>query len=205
MYIRRSIGGRNDPFPGAVMNGEIIDRVLIYDDWLKLYEVKVRLPNGAVEIRRVEDHGRAAAVLLYDPDRRMALLVQQPRAPLLDVGGDPVLEVVAGGQEGKSAEATAYEECLEEAGVAVKDLEHIGTVWSMPSVSTEYLELYLAQYCAADRIQAGGGAAHENECITVHEIPLKNLWKLMTSHRPQDGKTLMLVQGLRMRRPELFE
>lgn len=187
------------------MNAEIIERRLIYDDWLKLYEVKVRLPNGVVETRRVEDHGRAAAVLLYDPDRRTALLVQQPRAPILDTGGEPVLEVVAGGQESKSAEATAYEECLEEAGVAVRDLEHVGTVWSMPSVSTEYLELYLAEYSTADRIQAGGGAAHENECITVHEVGLRDLWKLATSGRPQDGKTLMLVQGLKIRHPELFE
>ena len=185
-------------------NAEIIDRRLIYDQWLKLYEVKVRLPNGVVETRRVEDHGRAAAVLLYDPDRRVALLVQQPRAPILDMGGEPILEVVAGGQEGKSAEATAYEECLEEAGVAIKELDHVGTVWSMPSVSTEYLELYLAKYGTADRIEAGGGASNENECITVHEISLRDLWMLATSNRPQDGKTFMLIQALKIRRPELF-
>lgn len=186
------------------MEAEIIDRRIIYDHWLTLSEVTLRLPNGAIERRHLEDHGRAAAVLLYDPDRRVALLIKQPRAPVMEAGAEPLLEVVAGRMENKSAEDTARSEAVEEAGVAISELERVGAIWSMPAISTERLELFLATYSSADRVSPGGGADHENECITVHEIGLGELWRLAAGDRLQDAKTLILVQALKIRHPELF-
>ena len=186
------------------MDAEIVGRTLVHRRWSTISEVELRLPNGVVEDRLVEDHGSAAAVLLYDPDRRVALLVRQPRAPVIEVGGADVLEIVAGRMEGKSGEETARAEAWEEAGVHLGAVERVATMWMMPAVSTERLELFLAAYSPADRTGEGGGAADENECIRLEEMPLADLAALMTAGGLVDGKTLVAVQALMLRRPELF-
>jgi len=184
---------------------EIIERRLVYDRWSRFSEVKVRMPNGAVETRIVEDHGCAAAVLLYDPDRRVALLVRQPRAPVMAMEEEPVLEVVAGRLDAKSAEETARAEAWEEAGVRVGTLDHVATLWSMPAVSTERIHLFLAAYAQADHVGEGGGADDENEGITVEEVSLSRLRAMAASGELSDAKTFTLAQALMLRRPDLFD
>ncbi|WP_420139834.1 NUDIX domain-containing protein [Sphingomonas sp.] len=186
------------------VEAEIIDRRLIHDRWSTFSEVLLKLPNGAVEKRVIEDHGNAAAVLLYDPDRRVALLVRQPRAPVLDLGHAPLLEVVAGRVEGKTPEDTARAEAMEEAGVAIAQLEKVATLWPMPAVSTERISLFLAPYSPAQRTGPGGGADDENECITLQEISLLDLSALADNDLLGDAKTYMLVQALKLRQPQLF-
>jgi nudix-type nucleoside diphosphatase (YffH/AdpP family) len=187
-----------------VRPAQIIGQTLVYERWSRISDVVLQMPNGAREARVVEDHGCAAAVLLYDPARRMALLLRQPRAPVMLAHAADLLEVVAGRIEGHSSAATARTEALEEAGVRIRELEHVATLWTMPAVSTERLALYLAAYCPADRITAGGGAADENECITLEEIALCELRAMMVRQELTDGKTFTLVQALLLRRPELF-
>jgi nudix-type nucleoside diphosphatase (YffH/AdpP family) len=186
------------------MQAEIIERKVVYDRWSRITDVLLRMPNGAIERRVVEDHGRAAAVLLYDPERKVALLVRQPRAPVIEMVGEALLEVVAGRLDGKSGAATARAEAAEEAGVRIAALEHVASLWTMPAVSTERLELYLAAFTQADRVAEGGGAADENECIVVEEVPLARLRDMMANGELRDGKTFTLVQALMLRRPDLF-
>ncbi|WP_442678687.1 NUDIX domain-containing protein [Sphingomonas sp. ASY06-1R] len=186
------------------IEAEIVERRLIHDRWSTISDVVLKLPNGAIEQRVVEDHGDAAAVMLYDPDRRVALLVRQPRVPVLQGGHAPLLEVVAGRVEGKTPEDTARAEAMEEAGVAVLELEKVATLWPMPAVSTERISLFLAPYSAAQRTGPGGGAADENECITMHEVTLQALWALAEADQLGDAKTYILLQALKQRRPELF-
>jgi hypothetical protein len=62
----------------------------------------------------------------------------------------------------------------------------------------------LAEYRAEDRIGAGGGAADEIETIDAREEPLADLWDEAVSGRVGDAKLFMLLQALRLRRPELF-
>ena len=54
----------------------------IYEGWMKIIRVKVQMDAEQIE-REVEDHGRAVAVLPYDPERHMALLAQQMRVNLM--------------------------------------------------------------------------------------------------------------------------
>lgn len=187
------------------MDAEILESRIVYDRWSRIREAVVRLPNGAVEKRVIEDHGDAAAVLLYDPARRVALVLRQPRAPMLLLGAEMPIEVVAGRIEGKDGAATARAEAWEEAGVVVRDLEHVATPWMMPAVSTERLDLYLAAYAPADRTGAGGGADDENECIVPEEIALSTLRAMALAGTLTDGKTLLLAQALMLRRPALFD
>ena len=74
----------------------------------------------------------------------------------------------------------------------------------MPGISTEQMDLFLASYAENDRVTAGGGLAEENEQITVVEIPLKDLAAAADDGSLTDMKTLVLVQTLRLRRPQLF-
>ena len=66
------------------------------------------------------------------------------------------------------------------------------------------IDLYLAEYSAADRVSEGGGAEGEQENITVMEVPLGQLWDWVEKRRIEDLKTLALVLALKVRRPELF-
>lgn len=153
----------------------------------------------------MEDHGSAAAVLPYDPLRRTALLVRLLRAPVLLTARIPeLLEVPAGLVEDDNAIDAARRELAEETGLRVNDLEYMGGAWSMPGISTERMDLYLARYGEGDRVSAGGGVAVEQENITVVEIPLAELWAKAQGNEIEDMKTLALVFMLHARHPELF-
>ena len=167
----------------------------------------IRMPDGRILSRDVEDHGCAAAVLPYDPLRRTALLVEQLRAAqLVSVGATHSLEAIAGLVEGEDdPAATAKREALEEGGLRLGALEHVASAWSMPGVSTERMTLYLAEYRAEDRVADGGGVAHEDEEVRVVEMSLKDLAAWMAAEGFVDMKTLVLFQALRLRRPELFD
>ncbi len=174
--------------------------------WATMSIATIRMPDGRTVLRDVEDHGCAAAVLPYDPLRKTALLVEQLRvAQLVAVGATHSLEAIAGLiEDGDDAPATAKREAFEEGGLRLGALEHVATGWSMPGVSTERMTLYLAVYRAADRVGDGGGVAHEDEEVRVVEMGLARLATLMAAGDFVDMKTLVLVQALRLRRPELF-
>jgi nudix-type nucleoside diphosphatase (YffH/AdpP family) len=178
----------------------------IYSAWLDLHVVGIKAPDGSMYERHVEDHGRAVSVLPYNPETRKALLVTMPRAALLFAGGTDVLEAPAGIVEpGEDLAECARRELVEEAGLEVTELEPAGGIWVAPGVTTERIELYLAAYTDADRTSAGGGLEDENENITVVEMPLTELFAQCEGPVYTDAKTRILVQTLKMRRPELFE
>jgi nudix-type nucleoside diphosphatase (YffH/AdpP family) len=161
--------------------------------------------EGQTFQREVEHHGRAACVLPYDPVRRTALMVNQPRAPVIWAGGPPeLLEAPAGMVENEDPEDTAIREAMEECGVTLKRLDALGSPFSCPGVSSERVDLFLAEYGQADRVGAGGGAAGEDERIAVEEVPLGLLWTWVEQRRIEDLKSLALILALRVRRPELF-
>jgi nudix-type nucleoside diphosphatase (YffH/AdpP family) len=183
---------------------ELMGTETAYQGWGRYLIATIRLPNGAVIRREIEDHGVAAAVLPYDAERRTAVLVRQFRAPVfLAERRDEMLEVIAGTVEDPDPETCARREAMEEAGLRLGALEHVVTGWSMPGVSTERAALYLAPYGPADRTAAGGGV-DEDEQITVVEMPLGELARMADEGTLIDFKTLILVQALRLRRPELF-
>ena len=179
--------------------------VEVYKGWSTLS--KVTLSDGDTRFEReVEDHGQAVGVLPYDAERRVALLIQTPRTPVLLAGrAEPLLEAPAGLiDEGESPEESVRREAQEEVGVELTTLQPIGTIWSCPGVSTETIALYLAPYTSASRTGQGGGLADENESITVVEQSLATLAQLADQGGLADMKTFLLVQTLRLREPDLF-
>ncbi|MFW2829367.1 ADP-ribose pyrophosphatase [Sphingomonas sp. ID0503] len=183
----------------------ILGETLIYQNFVSLRLVTLAMADGRTAERHVEDHGDASTVLPFDPVRRVALFVSQPRAAVMRAGEGDILEAPAGSLEADMApDANAAEEALEEAGVRLTALDLVARSWSMPGVSTERNWLYHAEYGLADRVGEGGGVADENEQITVHEIPLDRVACMADAGEIPDMKTLLLIQTLRLRRPELF-
>ncbi len=184
--------------------GRILSSEPVVKGWINVHRLKLIMPDGVAVERHVEDHGPGVAVLPYDERRRVALLISQPRAAVLMAGCEPVLEVIAGRLDDASAEDRARQEALEEGGVICEILDHVTCLWSMPSISTERLDLYLAPYTEAARVSPGGGCVHEHENIEVHEIALAKLSSDAAAGRLPDAKTLILIQALQIRRPDLF-
>ena len=163
----------------------------LHKGWNTFSIATIRLEGGAVITRAVEDHGSAIAVLVYDPERKTALLVRQFRAPTFIAAQLPdLLEAIAGLIEDEDPQATARREAMEEAGVQIGALEPVGRVWAIPGSSTERIDLFLASYCAADRVAEGGGLDHEHENITVVEMPLAELAAMADRGELADLKTL---------------
>jgi nudix-type nucleoside diphosphatase (YffH/AdpP family) len=184
---------------------DIVAVTTLYEGWARYLKLTIRRPQGDTMEREVEDHGSATAVLPFDPERRMAFLVRQFRAPVFHAGGPPtLLEAVAGLLDEDDPEACARREAHEEVGLRLGPIERIATVWPMPGISTERIHLFLARYRPSDRVGDGGGLAEELEDIESVEIPLRDLWAMVESGGIEDLKTLVLTQALRLRYPEIF-
>lgn len=187
------------------MSFTITDTRVVHEGWGRFLVASIRLPDGQVIRREIEDHGAAVAVLAYDEERRVALLVSQFRAAVfLACGREAVLEIIAGGLEDETTEECVRREAMEEGGLRLGAVEKIVDAWPMPGISTERITLYLARYTADDRVAAGGGLDEEHEGITVIELPLTELAAMADGGALTDLKSYACVQALRIRRPDLF-
>jgi nudix-type nucleoside diphosphatase (YffH/AdpP family) len=188
--------------------GDLTDRLLSvrrpFEGWFSL--VSLRIASNGEEIDRpVIEHPSGIAVLAFDPQRRVALTIRQMRPAVLHLDGPVMDEAIAGALEDGDAEACARREAMEEAGVQLGTLERVAHVWMTPSSTTERVWLYLGPYGPADRVAEGGGLAEEGEHLEVAERPLAELWARAQGGAMTDAKLLMLLQALRIRRPELFD
>lgn len=188
------------------MSGPKIERVeTLYSGWGRYLKAEILMPDGSRMTREIEDHGDAAGVLAYDPERRTALLVRQLRAPMLHAEGMPeTLEAIAGMLDEDDPASCVRREAEEEAGLTLRHVEAVVVMHPMPGISTERIHLFLATYAAADRTGSGGGVADEDENITVVEMPLAELADMADRGLLPDGKTMLLLQTLRLKRPDLF-
>lgn len=185
---------------------EILRIRTVYEGWANFHVVDVRLQDGTSVSHIVEDHGNAVAVLPYDPARKVAILIRQMRTPVLFAGADPYsLELPAGKADHGSSEASVRGEALEEAGLLLRNLRLVLAARTMPGVSTESVDLYLAEFSEEDRVSAGGGLAAENEQIDVVEIGLRELAAMADAGQLKELKAFALVMALRVEQPSLFE
>ena len=127
------------------MSNAIVHIDTVHAGFSRLMIATLALPDGRTLRREIEDHGRAACVLPYDPARRTAVLVRQFRAPVFYAARHAdTLEAIAGIIEDEEPAACARREAHEEAGLRLDALEHVAAAWSMAGVSTERMDLYLA-------------------------------------------------------------
>ena len=188
------------------MTWKIRDQSVVHDGWGRFLLLNVEVADGVVVERQLDDHGSAACVLPYDPQRRCALLARLPRVGPLFMGQEPrMVEAPAGMFDAdESGQDCARREAMEELGVRLAKLEPVACAWSAPGVSTETIDLYLAAYRAADRVAKGGGVEGEHEAIEIVETSLADLWEEARRGAINDMKTLLLIYALHARNPELF-
>jgi nudix-type nucleoside diphosphatase (YffH/AdpP family) len=184
----------------------IINSRLAYDGYAKVNVLTLAAGDGETFHREVVSIGQSACVLPYDPDRKVALLVQLPRAPLIAQGiAGELLEAPAGMLDAdETPEASVRREAMEEAGVRLAELEPVAVCWPSPGVLAERTHLFLGRYSLSDRIGPGGGLDEEHEMVSVEEKPLRDLWALAAQGELRDLKTLTLLLALYARHPELF-
>ena len=189
------------------MTPKILKETVLHEGWARFLMLELGLPDGAKIKRELDDHGQAACVLPYDPDRKTATLVRLWRVGALYRGETAhLLEAPAGIiDEGEETQAAARREALEETGLRLQVLEPVARAWTAPGITTETIALYLAPISAADRVARGGGLAEEHEEIEVVEMPLDELWRMVNAGELDDLKTLALAYALHDRRPDLFQ
>jgi nudix-type nucleoside diphosphatase (YffH/AdpP family) len=138
-------------------------------------------------------HGPAAAVLLYDPKRRVTLLVKQFRlgAYLAD-GALETIEVCAGMLDGDAPDVCVAREALEETGVRVAAVRHAFDAYMSPGGMTEKIACFVAAYGAADRVGPGGGV-DADEDIEIIELPFDEALAMIERGEIRDAKTIALL------------
>ena len=190
------------------MRVRIKERHRVYDGVYKLDRVVVRHEkfDGKMSkkvTRLLFERGDSVAVLLYDRERGSVVLVEQFRYPAyVREGGDGrLLEIVAGTMdEGRTPEAVARTESVEEAGYAVEELEYVSTFYPSPGACSERIHLYLGCLSSATRVGPGGGRLETGEDIRVHEMPLDEALRLVREGVIRDAKTIIAVQYLALLR-----
>lgn len=187
------------------MPAKIVNVRAVYEGWATISIATVEREGQSFE-RLMEDHGPGVCVLPVDRERKLATLVRQFRAPVAVTGNETeLLECPAGLVDTDEDPSRAIlRELMEETGLELSEVQRVTSVWTMPGISTERMHLFFAFYRAEDRKGKGGGHASEHENITAEELPLSQLAAMADDGRIADMKTLLLIQTLRLREPELF-
>jgi GDP-mannose pyrophosphatase NudK len=138
-------------------------------------------------------HGNAAAVLLYDPSRKVVTLVRQFRAGAwLSDGALATIEACAGMLDDDPPEVCAVREAMEETGLKIADPRHAFDAYMSPGGMTEKIACFVAPYAASDRKSAGGGV-DEDEHIEVMEVPFSEALAMIGRGEISDAKTIALL------------
>ncbi|THK39818.1 NUDIX domain-containing protein [Ensifer sp. MPMI2T] len=177
----------------------ILDRKTLWQGFVSLEEVTLEqeMSNGRTVrlVREVHDHGRAATILLFDPERQSVVLVRQLRIPVF-LQGEPgyLIETPAGLLDGETPETAICREAMEETGYRIESAMHLFDAYMSPGSVTERTSFFLGRIDASKRVTAGGGLAHEGEDIEVLEIALEKAVAMIGSGEICDAKTIMLLQ-----------
>ncbi len=154
--------------------------------------------------REIFERGNAAAVLLYDPDLELVVLLEQFRAGALASKKSPwMLEVVAGIIEtGETPEGVVIREAEEEAGQKISKLIKIGDFFATPGGSTEKLWLYCAKVDASDAVGTFG-LENEDEDIRTFTMDLDEVAKGLNDGLFENATCIIALQWLLLNREKV--
>jgi GDP-mannose pyrophosphatase NudK len=158
-------------------------------------EIEVIEDDGSTRTlaHEVYRHGKAAAVLLYDPKRGVVTLVKQFRAgAYLSDGALATIEACAGMLDGDAPEICAVREALEETGIVIREPVHAFDAYMSPGGMTEKIACFVAPYGEADRAGKGGGV-DDDKHIEVLEIPFAEAFAMIERGAIADAKTIALL------------
>jgi len=176
---------------------------ILSDNWYTLHKVTFdyQRKNGTWETqsRETYDRGNGATILLHNPATGNVILTRQFRLPTF-VNGNPsgmLIETCAGLLDDEHPDVAIIRETEEETGYRLTHVQKVMEAYMSPGSVTERLFFYLAEYSASTEQRAGGGIDEEE--IEVLEMTLPEALALVKTGEIQDGKTIMLLQHLRLR------
>ncbi len=177
----------------------IVETQTLHRKFLHLSKVTAQYVNLAGHIQTIEreihDHGNAATIFLYDPARKVTVLVRQLRLAAFLNGDDGwLIETPAGLLDGDEPEAAITREVMEETGYRVENIRHLFDAYMSPGSVTEKVSFFAAEIDLALKHGNGGGVVSEGEDIEVLEIELEDALAMVAGGEIIDGKTIMLLQ-----------
>ena len=159
--------------------------------------------NGTWEThsREAYDRGNGATILLYNKDNETVILTRQFRLPTFINGNDTgmLIECCAGLLDKDSPEECIKKEAEEETGYKLSSVSKVFEAYMSPGSVTEILYFFIAEYSHHMKAGDGGGLAHEQEEIDVLEIKFADALHMIETGEIKDGKTIMLIQHLRLK------
>ncbi|MFN8358189.1 MAG: GDP-mannose pyrophosphatase NudK [Spirosomataceae bacterium] len=183
---------------------KIVEQKLLSDNWYRLYKITFDYQTKSGEWQRQSreayDRGNGAAILLYNPTERTVVLTQQFRMPTYINGNQSgmLIEACAGLLDKDDPEACIRRETEEETGYHLDKVQKVFEAYMSPGSVTEILYFFVAEYTKQMRVTEGGGHVEEQENIEVVELPFDTALAMIHSGEIKDGKTIMLLQYLRL-------
>ena len=158
-------------------------------------EIEVKEDDGASRTltHDVYRHGKAAAVLLYDPGAAWSLWSSSfAPAPISRDGALATIEACAGMLDGDAPDVCVIREAQEETGIVIREPVHAFDAYMSPGGMTEKIACFVAPYGEADRTGKGGGV-DEDEHIEVLEVPFDEALAMIERGLIADAKTIALL------------
>jgi nudix-type nucleoside diphosphatase (YffH/AdpP family) len=174
----------------------------LFNDFFQIDEVMVshERRDGTMspdERRLIFERGDAVAIMLFNPDSKSVIIVNQFKVPSLIARrrDDPgtvdgwVTEATAGMiDEGETPEKAIIRETLEETGYRIANPKLISKFFSSPGGTSERIFLYFAEVRDSDKVGAGGGLPKEGEDVTVVQMPIRELFDQLDKGVIEDPK-----------------
>lgn len=185
-------------------NVKILDTKVLSDNWYVLrkitYEYSKKDGTKLIQSREAYDRGNGATILLYNKSQKTVILTRQFRLPTFVNGNETgmLIEACAGLLDKDNAEDCIRRETEEETGYKITDVRKIFEAYMSPGSVTEILYFFIAEYSKEMKVTEGGGLEHEEENIEVLELGIDKAMDMIESGEIKDGKTIMLLQYIKL-------
>ena len=182
---------------------QITEEKLLSDNWyvLKRYTFNYLGKNGqwTTQQRESYDRGNGATILLHNPQTDTIILTRQFRLPTFVNGNRSgmLIEACAGLLDNDDPQTAILRETEEETGYRIQSVQKVMEAYMSPGPVTEKLFFYVGEYTADTERNAGGGIDEEE--IDILELSLSEALAMMQRGEIMDGKTIMLLQNLRLK------
>lgn len=181
----------------------ILNKEVLSNNWYILNKVTFEYRSSKGEwtkqSREAYDRGNGATILLYNIESKTVILTRQFRLPTYINGNADgmLIETCAGLLDLDNPEDCIRKETEEETGFTLKDVRKVMEVYMSPGSVTELIYFFVAEYSNDMKTSAGGGLiGHED--IEVLELPFDKALTMIDTGEIKDGKTIMLLQYLRL-------
>lgn len=182
---------------------KILKTEVLSNNWYVLKKVTfnflTKKGNWIEQSREAYDRGNGSTILLYSREKKTVILTRQFRMPTFINGNETgmMIEACAGLLDKDNPEDCIRRETEEETGFKIKEVKKVFEAYMSPGSVTEILYFFIAEYSSNMKISEGGGV-DEDENIEVLEIPFAEAWNMIQTGEIKDGKTIMLLQHLKI-------